>query len=134
MAQDRSCTLPGGMKELLDVIRSREDEDEAFRQQLRQLKMVMERDCEVNPVRILALLRQRIDQDLLFAEDFELVRPLVRKTASEIWSKAQHLTPLHIYSRTREKIIEISVEIIRELLGEIRGRYLEQRDSGRLDF
>jgi hypothetical protein len=134
MAQGRGCTLPEGMKDLLELIQQREEDDETIRQQLRQLAMVMQRNCELHPVRIVAVLRQRIDQDLLFAEDFELVRPLVRPIIAEIWQGARHLTSLHIYGRTQEKIVDASTEIIHGLLCAMRSRYLDYRDGRALDF
>jgi hypothetical protein len=133
MPSPRGPELPLGMKELLDVIQRREDDDAAYRQQLRQLKMIMERDCEVHPARMLAILRQRIDQDLLFAEDFDLVRPRIREIIAEIWKGALLTMRLHVYQHTRAKIVDISVEIIRQLLDRIRGSYLEQRDGGRIE-
>jgi hypothetical protein len=134
MAQGRGCELPEGMKDILELIQQREDDDAASLQQLRQLVMIMQRDCEVHPARIIAVLRQRIDQDLLFAEDFELVRPLVRPIIAEIWRGAHHLTSLHIYGRTHEKIVDASTEIIRTFLGMMRERYLDYRNGRRLDF
>jgi len=134
MAQGRGCELPGDMKDLVELINEREEDDAAFHQQLRQLAMIMQRDCEVHPVRIIAVLRQRIDQDLLFAEDFELVRPLVRPIIAEIWQGARHLTSLHIYGRTQEKVVDASTDIIRTFLGMMRQRYLDYRDGRSLDF
>ncbi|MEJ0000020.1 MAG: hypothetical protein WDO13_13120 [Verrucomicrobiota bacterium] len=133
MAQGRDCSLPDGMKDLLELVHEREQEDRSHRQQLMQLKSLLETGDLV--LQILSNLRQRIDQDLLFCEHYDLVSPHLHQAAREEWNRVLKSHPLAVTERTRCTIIEATVEIAWNYLCLLRVRYLEHRDEGRqLEF
>ena len=133
MGCGRDCSLPDGVKDLLEMIHLHEKAETEYRQQLLQLKSLLAKGDLV--LRILGELRRRIDQDLLFTEEYVLVHPNLYQVTYEEWDRVLQDHPLAVTERTYYAVVDITVEILWALICTSRSRYLETRDEGgRLDF
>jgi hypothetical protein len=133
MPSPREPLLPDGIKDLVEMIELREQENREHRQQLMQLKSLIEQGDLV--LAILAELRRRIDQDLLFTEHFELVSPHLYQVTCQKWDVVLASHPLAVTTRTYETIIELTVQVVWALICTTRARHIECRDEGgRLEF
>jgi len=131
MASARDGSLPSGMSDLIDKIReeeiARNRNIEERQQQLRQLRLIMEQGEWLQTATIFEILCQRIDHDLLFTEDFDLVRPKIHEIVLKEWTRVFNKIKLMAREDIKQGIIETTVRGVWVIVCQNRPRYVGDR-------
>jgi hypothetical protein len=130
MPSPREPVLPDGMKDLLETIRADEaaqvQEDSGHFQHMRQLRLALEGHW-IKSSDLLVILARSIDHDLLFTEDFELVRPKIHEIAADEWAQVFSRLPLVATQRAQTAIINAATRGVWEIICRSRPRYVGDR-------
>ncbi len=115
MVQIRDTSLPDGMSDLLDKVLY--DEDIGVRKDLAAQKQISRLFSVAGELRFLARLLgsvcQRVDRDLLFADDFELAEPKVREVIREEWGKIFRKPDVVSCAQTRDAVVALSLKLVK---------------------
>ena len=77
MAESRDSSLPGGMKDLIDLIKEGKQSEQASQKMEADVRAY----CRNLAPAVFDTLAQQIDHDLLYTEDGELILPMLRDVA-----------------------------------------------------
>jgi hypothetical protein len=128
MPKPRDYSLPTGMSDLGDKIRAddaaRRQQTEEDNQQIRQLRLVFEKGDWITTPDLLDLLCQRIDHDLLFTENFELVERKIHEVVAEEWNRVFNRLRMVASERVKQRIIEASIRGVWQLICHLRQSHL----------
>ena len=79
MSQPRDYSLPHGLKELADFFEQQKQTDQA----MEHLDEALRNTCRALMTGLLEKLGRSVDQDLLFTDEEELIRPKIREVACD---------------------------------------------------
>jgi hypothetical protein len=124
MQSPRDYSLPHGLSGVGEYLQSQEKlKREQFDDRNRQFRLIIDRSDWKKSPDLFLLLSQRIDRDLLFTEQKELVFPKIQELVSEECDKTISTLPAHVTVETKNLLIKIVSEGVWREICRHRPRY-----------